>query len=102
MTQSTIQQLSEGLEPDLLDVVSALQAISHDIEKPKLLEKIIGIIQQADAKNQALQREIETRQRAEMTKHQKQEESLRLMVEGTGIPIGDHFFRSLFRWGPSL
>ena len=33
----------------------------------------------------------------DITKHKKQEESLRLMVEGTGIPIGDHFFRSSVR-----
>ncbi|MGB0387052.1 MAG: response regulator [Ardenticatenaceae bacterium] len=207
MTQSTIQQRSEGLEPDLLDVANALQTISGEIKQQKLLEKIIGVIQQAEAKNQQLQREIEKRQLAEaileaqrkaglagllaldkaqqiiyynqrfcelwgvsdalmssqdgealwtyifplliepesvqheidylyqhptetrqselyskdgrifeyvssplglnhsgrmfsfqdVTKHKKQEESLRLMVEGTGIPIGDHFFRSSVR-----
>lgn len=207
MTQSTIQQLSEGLEPDLLDVANGLQTISGEIEQQKLLEKMIGLIEQAEAKDQALQREIEKRKLAEailqaqrkaglagllaldkgqqiiyynqrfcelwaipdalmssqdgealwnyifslliqpesvqheieylyqhrtetrqselyrkdgrifeyvsspldlkdfgrmfsfqdITKHKKQEESLRLMVEGTGIPIGDHFFRSSVR-----
>jgi signal transduction histidine kinase/DNA-binding NarL/FixJ family response regulator len=33
----------------------------------------------------------------DITAHKKQEESFRLMVEGTGVPIGDDFFRSSVR-----